>query len=92
MKGLSEFDERFIKNYDENSNKAYFLEVDVECPKNLFNLHKHLSFLPERKNIGKCEKLICGIKHKKICCSHKSFKSSIKSWINTKIGTQSNSI
>ena len=30
---LSEFDERFIKNYDENSNKGYILEVDVEYPK-----------------------------------------------------------
>ena len=29
----------FIKNYDENSNKGYFLEVDVEYPKKLFNLH-----------------------------------------------------
>ena len=30
---ISEFDERFIKNYDEDSNKGYFLEVDVEYPK-----------------------------------------------------------
>ena len=32
---LSEFDEGFIKNYDENSDKEYILEVDVEYPKNL---------------------------------------------------------
>ena len=38
----------FIKNYDENSNKGYFLEVDVEYPKNLFNLHSNLPFLPAR--------------------------------------------
>ena len=31
---LSRFNERFIKSYNENSNKGYFLEVDVECPKN----------------------------------------------------------
>ena len=31
-------------------------------------------------------------KQRKICCLHKSFKTSIKSWINTKKGTQSNSI
>ena len=30
---LSRFNERFIKNYDENSNIGYFLEVDVEYPK-----------------------------------------------------------
>ena len=31
---LSKFDERFIKYYGENSNKKYFLEVDVEYPAN----------------------------------------------------------
>ena len=30
---LSRFNERFIKNYDENSNIGYFLEVHVEYPK-----------------------------------------------------------
>ena len=29
VKMLSKFDESFIKNYNENSNKRYFLEVDV---------------------------------------------------------------
>ena len=28
VKKLSKFDERFIKNYDENSDKGYFLEVE----------------------------------------------------------------
>ena len=40
---------RFIKNYDKNSDKGYFLEVDVEYPKNLFNLHSDLPSLPEIK-------------------------------------------
>ena len=38
IKKLSEFNEDFIKNYDENNNKGYILQVDVEYPKNLFNL------------------------------------------------------
>ena len=49
MEQLSEFDERFIKKYDENNNKRYILEADVEYSKNLFNLHTDLPFLPERK-------------------------------------------
>ena len=61
---LSEFDEPFIKSYDENSNKGHILEVDVEYPKNLFNLHKDLPFLAERKKIEKCKKLVCSIHDK----------------------------
>ena len=41
---LSQFKEDFTKNYDENSNKGYVLEVDVEYPKNLHNLHSDLPF------------------------------------------------
>ena len=46
---LSKFDEYFIKNYDEDSNKGYFLQADIEYPKISFNLHSDLQFLPERK-------------------------------------------
>ena len=64
-KKLSKFGERFIKNYDENSDKGYFLEVDVEYPKNLFSLHSDLPFLPEWKKIGKCNKLVFDFHDKK---------------------------
>ena len=43
----------FIKKYDEDSNAGYFLEVDIEYPKNLFNSHKYLRFLPETKKVQK---------------------------------------
>ena len=55
MKKLSKFGECFIKNYDKNNDKGYILEVDVKYPKNLFNLHCHLPFLPERKKIKKIQ-------------------------------------
>ena len=37
IKMLPKFDKHFVKDYDENSKKGYFLEVDVEYPKRLFN-------------------------------------------------------
>ena len=52
------------KNYDENNDKGYILEVDVKYPKNVFNLHSDLPFLPERKKIEKCKKLVCNIHNK----------------------------
>ena len=64
VKDLSKFNESFIKNYNENSDKGYILEVDVEYPKKLFNFHKDLPFLPERKKIGKCCKLVCTVQDK----------------------------
>ena len=60
----------FIKNYNENSDKGYILEVDVEYPKKLFNLHKDLPFLPKRENFNKFKKLICSIKEKEKCVVH----------------------
>ena len=35
---LSKFNEGFIKSYDENCNIGYFLEVDIDYLKELFNL------------------------------------------------------
>ena len=32
---LSKFNENFIKSYNENSDAEYFLEVDIEYPKQL---------------------------------------------------------
>ena len=62
---LSGFNEVLIKNYNENSNVGYFLQVDVDYPKKLFSSHKDLPFLPERKKLEKLEKLACGIEDKK---------------------------
>ena len=64
-KNMSKFNEEFIKNYDEYSDKGYILEVDVKYPKNLHGLHEDLPFLPERMKIGKCKKLVCNLYDKK---------------------------
>ena len=57
VENLSEFNENFIKKYDKNSDTGYFLEVDVEYPKDLSISLKDLPFLPERQKIEKVEKL-----------------------------------
>ena len=62
---MLKFNEEFIKNYDEDSDKGYILEVDVEHPKDLHNLHSDLPFLPERMKINKCNKLVCCLHDKK---------------------------
>ena len=42
---------RFHKNSNEESDKGYFLEVDVWYTEKLHALHNDLPFLPERMNI-----------------------------------------
>ena len=53
-----------LKKYDEDCNKGYFLEVDIDYSKKLFNLHKDLPFLSERKKVQNAEKLNCSIEDK----------------------------
>ena len=43
---------------------GHFLEVDIDYPKELFNFHKGLPFLLERKKVEKVEKLICSTDNK----------------------------
>ena len=65
VKKLSKFNKRFIKDSDENSDKGYFLEVDVKYPKSLFNGVALNIYLKEIRNkIKKCNKLVCNIKDK----------------------------
>ena len=60
-KNMLNFNEDFIINYNENSDKGYILEVDAEYPKKLHNLHRDLLFLPKRMKINKCSKLVCNL-------------------------------
>ena len=54
-KGTSQLNEDFIKHYDEESDKGYFLEVDVQYIEKLHELHNILPFLPARMKIKKVE-------------------------------------
>ena len=62
--------EEFIKNYNENNNKGYILEVDVRYPKRLHELHSDLPFLSERMKSDKCNKLVCNLFNKKKYVAH----------------------
>ena len=68
-RNTSKFDGKFIKNYDENSDKGYILEVDTKYPKRPHKLHNDLQFLPEKMKIKICHKFICNLYNKKRYCA-----------------------
>ena len=58
IEDTSKFNEDFIKNYNEESEEGYFLEVDAQYPEKLHELYNDLPFLPERRKIEKVQKLV----------------------------------
>ena len=65
MDDISKIDEDFVKDYDKNDNKSNILDVDVDYPSKLQNLHSDLPFLPERMVINSTKKLVCNLNDKK---------------------------
>ena len=49
----SQFNEDFIKNYNEDGYVGYFIEFGVQYPQKLHEFHNDLLFLPERMKILK---------------------------------------
>ena len=45
IEDTSQFNEDFIKNYNEERNEGYFLEVDIQYLEKLYELHKKLENL-----------------------------------------------
>ena len=71
---ISEFDEIFIKSY----NERYFLEVDIQYLENLHNLHNDSPFLPERMKIEKFKKLVANLHSKTEYVIHiRNFKQAL---------------
>ena len=73
------FNEEFIKIYNDESDKGYFLEVIIQYPEKLQDLHKYLPFLPERMKTEKVQKLVANLYDKNKCYSHKKIKTSTNS-------------
>ena len=70
IKNTSQFNEDFMKNYNEESDKAYFLKVDIQYPEKIHELHNDLLFLSERMKIEKDEKLLANSHDKTKCVIH----------------------
>ena len=85
VEDTSEINKEFIKNYDENSNKGYILEVDVKYQKKLHDLHSDLPFLSKRMKIDKCKKLVCNLRNQKQYVVHiKSLKQALNHGLKLK--------
>ena len=76
--------EEFIKNYNENDNKGYILEVDVKYPKRLHKLHSDLPFLSEGMEINKYKKLVCNLSNKKNMSHINSLKQALNHGLKLK--------
>ena len=50
-----------MKSCNEERDKGYFLEVDLQHPESLHNLHNNLLFLLERVKIERVEKLAANL-------------------------------
>ena len=65
IKNTSQFSEDFTKkNYNEESDEGYLLEVGVQYPEKLHDFHNDLPFLPEMMNNKKFEKLVDNFRNK----------------------------
>ena len=65
MTDISRMDEEFVRSYDKNDIKGYILEVDVDYPNELQNLHSDFPFLAESMVINNTKKLVCNLRDKK---------------------------
>ena len=65
IKDTSQFNGDFIRNYNEESDEGYFLEVDVQHLEKLHEVHDNLSFYQKEWKLKKSES-VCLIYMKKL--------------------------
>ena len=61
IKDTCQFNEYFMKNYNEESDEGYFLGAYVQYLEKLDELHNNLPFILERMKIEKVEKLVVNL-------------------------------
>ena len=65
IENTCQFNKNFTENYNEDSDKGYFLEADVQYPEKLHDHHNDLPFLLEKMKMEKAEKLVPNFHDKK---------------------------
>ena len=61
IEDTSLFNVEFIKSHNEESDEGYFLDVGIQYPEKIRELHNDLPFLPERMKIGKIERFVSNL-------------------------------
>ena len=70
IKDTSQFNEDFIRNHNEESDRGYFFEIGFQYFEKLHELHNNLPILPERMKIEKVEKLVGNLHDKNEYITH----------------------
>ena len=78
----SQFNEDFIKSYNEKGDGGYFLEINAQYTKQLHKLHNNLPFSQERMKIKKVEKFGTSLHDKTEYVIHiNNLKQALNHWL-----------
>ena len=92
-KDKSKFTQKLRENYDDGTNKGYILEVYARFDKPLHTIHSGLSFLRDRIDIGKSQKLVCNMfDKKKLCRKQKSLNAGFELRTNARKSSLGNRV
>ena len=77
VENTSQFNQDVIKSYNEKSDAGYFLEVDVQYPEKLHDLHNDLDFYLKECRLKKSKNLLLIYMINWICYSQKNLKQAL---------------